>query len=189
MRYHDPLSEISPHERGPKWLLYAMSLFSEQWYRPFCAPFFIVGLFYIAAMFFSKNCEVSPNEKHFWFLVTLVCLSGLAIASLVGDRTSRAIFAIDPLIIAISMLGVSVIWASFPNFSKKTRKVLFQNKNKEEIEEIFVKIFGFLVSIPIFFGFFLILFTFLRKVPFIVFYSSSLNSSFNLLLRDFGIFL
>tara|TARA_B100000686_G_scaffold346446_1_gene433149 strand:+ start:97 stop:1659 length:1563 start_codon:yes stop_codon:yes gene_type:complete len=111
-RFGDPLSEIQLKERGPKWLLNLMSPFSESWYRPICLPFFVVGLFLIARMVLNKT-HVSTEEKTFWYLAALICVAGFVIASFVGHRTSRAIFTVDPLMIAISVLGARSCLLSF----------------------------------------------------------------------------
>lgn len=108
--YGDPLSEISHTERGPRWLLAIMSPFSESWYRKICAPFFIIGLYFITLMFFCKQTKTSLEEKILWLLATLTSIAILLIFCFVGVRTSRFVFITDPFMIAISVLGMHMLW-------------------------------------------------------------------------------
>lgn len=108
--YGDPLSEISHRERGPRWLLAIMSPFSESWYRKICAPFFFIGLYFITLMFFCKQTKLSFEEKTFWFLASIMSIAVLIIFCFVGVRTSRFVFITDPFMIAISLLGMHMLW-------------------------------------------------------------------------------
>ncbi|MDO8125639.1 MAG: LamG domain-containing protein [Candidatus Brocadiales bacterium] len=104
--YNDPLSELSLDERGPRWLLVIMAPFSEYWYRKICAPFFFIGLYYIGRMFFLGQDKTSLEEKMFWLLAMLLLIAILLIFCFVGVRTSRIIFSVDPLMFAVSILGM-----------------------------------------------------------------------------------
>lgn len=141
--FNDPLSEISLEERAPKWLLITLSPFSEYWVRRICAPFFLIGLFYIGGMFFLKREFLPPAERIFWLLTALWVSTILLVVSFIGWRLSRYVFPIDPFIFAISVLGAETVWKT-----PLDREISVKEKRLLQLVLLFLLII--IIGIPIY---------------------------------------
>lgn len=107
--FGDPLSELVPEARGPKWLTTIMTPFSEYWLRRICAPFFFIGLFCTGRMFLQRRETVPTSSIVFWLLAVSWTVTLLLIACFIGLRTSRFIFSVDPIMFAVSILGMQAV--------------------------------------------------------------------------------